>query len=400
MKITHFVENLERGGLERTVIDLVGAQREAGHECRVVCLFQRGPLADELSMRGVAVEVCGKSRALDAKAMWRARALLQQTPDGILHTHNATAHYHAVLAAYGLPLQRIVNTRHGMGEVSPGSRGEWLYRRSMGSTDYAVAVCKAARERFACSGVRPRIRLLSIPNGIRLDGFAMNSSEARESLASELGLRTGVRIIGTVGRLQPVKDQANLIRAFRRVHDRLPDTALVIVGDGSLRKELERLAADEGIAGATRFLGDRNDVARLLQGMHLFVLPSLSEGYSIALLEACAAGLPIVATAVGGNAEIVRDGINGLLVPPGDPVALAASVADLLQSPKCIVAMGRAGRAWVMNEGSLRAMSERYLRLYADGGEELNWKLHDQHDTMASSVAGPSRSAHSIAGME
>lgn len=370
MRITHFVENLERGGLERTVIDLIGAQREAGHECRVICLFQRGPLADELSTRGVVVEVCGKNQGIDTKAVRRARGFLQQTPAGILHTHNATAHYHAVLAAYGLPLQRIINTRHGMGETKQGSRGEWLYRRSMRLTDYAVAVCEAARGRLARSGVRPRIRLLSIPNGIRLDGFAATSLEARVALVSELGLPAGTRIIGTVGRLQPVKDQATLIRAFRHVHDRLPDTALVIVGDGALRQELERVATSEGIVDAVRFLGDRSDVARLLQGMDLFALSSLSEGYSIALLEACAAGLPIVATAVGGNAEIVRDGINGVLVPSGDPIALAASISDLLQSPQRVESMGSAGRAWVQQEGSFKTMSERYLQLYA--GEEAS----------------------------
>ena len=365
MKITHFVENLERGGLERTVIDLIGAQREAGHECRVICLFQRGPLADELSARGVVVEVCGKSQGIDTKAIRRARAFLQQMPAGILHTHNATAHYHAVLAAYGLPLQRIINTRHGMGVATRGSRGEWLYRRSMRLTDYAVAVCEAARDRFAQSGVRPRIRLLSIPNGIRLDAFTKASTQARQSLASELELPAGTRIVGTVGRLQPVKDQATLIRAFKHVHDQVPDAALVIVGDGPLRGELERVAAAEGVAGAVRFLGDRSDVPRLLQGMDLFALSSLSEGYSIALLEACAAGLPIVATRVGGNAEIVRDGVNGALVSAGDPIVMAASITNLLQSSQRAESMGNAGHAWVEREGSFKTMSERYLRLYA-----------------------------------
>lgn len=365
MKIVHFVENLERGGLERTVIDLIGAQREGGHECRVICLFQRGPLADELSARGVLVEACGKQQGIDAGSVRRARAMLRQTPGVVLHTHNATAHYHAVLAAYGLPLQRIVNTRHGMGGAARGSRGEWLYRRSMRLTDYAVAVCEAARDKFAHDGVRPRKGLLSIPNGIRLDAFAVSNPASREALVAELGLAPGTRIIGTVGRLQPVKDQATLIRAFSRVHGQMPDTALAIVGDGALRPELEQIAVDEGVAQAVRFLGDRSDVARLLQGMDVFVLSSISEGYSIALLEACAAGLPIVATAVGGNAEIVREGINGTLVPSGDPVALAASLSDLLRLPVRAQSMGMAGRAWVEEEGSFRTMAERYMRLYS-----------------------------------
>ena len=371
VRIVHFVENLERGGLERTVIDLIRAQREAGHECSVICLFDRGQLADELTADRVQVDVCGKKQGLDMRAVRRARGLLKKWPNAVLHTHNATAHYHAVLASIGLPLVRIVSTRHGMSKAAGGGRGEWLYRLAMPLTDYTVAVCEAARERFASSGVRPRTRLLSIPNGIRLDGFATAGLEAREALVSELGLPAGTRIVGTVGRLQPVKDQASLIRAFRHVQARLPDTALVIVGDGSLREELERVATAEGVAGSVRFLGDRGDVPRLLQGMDLFALSSLSEGYSIALLEACAAGLPIVATAVGGNAEIVRNGLNGMLVPSGDPIALGAAISELLQSPDSAASMGSAGRAWVQREGSFTTMSERYLRLYAGEAAEV-----------------------------
>ena len=143
LSITHFVENMERGGLERAVIDLIGAQREAGHECRLVCLFDRGALADELSASGVSVEICNKQKGADFRALRRARDLLRG--GGVLHTHNAAAHYHAVLASVGLPLQRVINTRHGMGESNPRSRREWLYRRSMSRTDYAVAVCETAR---------------------------------------------------------------------------------------------------------------------------------------------------------------------------------------------------------------------------------------------------------------
>lgn len=371
MNIVHFVENLERGGLERTVIDLIRAQRQAGHVCSVICLFNHGLLADELAQDGVTVDACGKRAGPDMYALLRARRLLKETPGAVLHTHNATAHYHAVLASIGLPLQRIINTRHGMGEGMHGNRAEWLYRRSMPLTDYMVAVCEAARDRFASAGVNPRVGLLAIPNGIRIDRFATASAQAHETLATELGLHAGTRIIGTVGRLQPVKDQATLIRAFRHVHDHLPNTALMVIGDGSLREPLQQLAASEGVADAVRFLGDRNDVPQLLQGVDLFALSSLSEGYSIALLEACAAGLPIVATDVGGNAEIVRDGITGLLVPPSDPQALAAAITGLLQSPHRADSMGRAGRSWVEQEGSFTTMSARYLQLYADPATQV-----------------------------
>jgi glycosyltransferase involved in cell wall biosynthesis len=138
----------------------------------------------------------------------------------------------------------------------------------------------------------------------------------------------------------------------------------VLVGDGALRGELESHATALGLAGRVHFLGDRGDVPELLQGMEVFALSSLTEGYSIALLEACACALPIVATKVGGNGEIVRDGINGLLVAPSDVEALASAMLSLLRdAPRC-AAFGAAGRTWVLQEGSFRTMAQRYDDVY------------------------------------
>lgn len=364
MEIVHVVENLDRGGLERTVVDLIASQRDAGHECRVICLFKLGLLARELLASGVRVDACGKRPGLDLRALRRARALIRQSPDAVIHTHNAMAHYYAVLASLGLPVKCRINTRHGMGGRTRSGRQEWLYRQSLRGTDYAVAVCEAARQRFAADGMRPRRALLSVPNGIRLERFRPADDVARQSLVAELELPTGSRIIGTVGRLQPVKDHALLLRAFAKVRVQVPEAALVIVGDGPLRAALEAQAEQAGLSDAVRFMGDRHDVPRLLTGMEVFALTSTSEGYSVALLEACASSLPIVATDVGGNREIVRHGINGRLVPSGDTAAIATALIALLRGGEQAAAMGRAGYAWAQAEASFRTMAERYHGLY------------------------------------
>lgn len=364
MEIVHFVENLDRGGLERTVVDLIASQREAGHQCRVICLFKLGLLAKELLASGVRVDACGKRPGLDLRALRRARALIRQSPDAVLHTHNAMAHYYAVIASMGLPLKCRINTRHGMGGRARSGRQEWLYRQSMRFTDYAVAVCEAARTRFAAEGVEPQRGLLSVPNGIRLERFKPADAAGRQALATELGWPQGSRIIGTVGRLQPVKDHALLLRAFAKVRMQVPEAVLAIVGDGPLRSALEAQTEQAGLSDAVRFLGDRHDVPRLLTGMDVFALSSASEGYSIALLEACAAGLPIVATDVGGNREIVRDGINGRLVPAADVAALATALIALLRGGDEAGRMGRAGHTWAQAEASFRTMAERYHGLY------------------------------------
>src|SRR5690606_32540217 len=198
--ITHVVENLNRGGLERVVIELVRAQREAGHECRVVCLFEPGSLAPELQDSGVEVQACGKRTGPDVVALARMRRLLARGGRGVLHSHNAAAHYHAVPAAAGLGFQRIVNTRHSMAGPDRGCRRERLYRRAARFTDAVVAVCDAARAQLADHGVQPRRELLAIPNGVRVDRYAPRHDAARGRLLAALGLPAGNRLLGSVGR--------------------------------------------------------------------------------------------------------------------------------------------------------------------------------------------------------
>lgn len=373
LAIVHVVENLERGGLERMVIDLSHAQRAAGHRVRVACLFAPGALAPELSGQGVEVFACGKRSGADVGAVlrlrrwlrdgWRARPNAPSAPR-IVHTHNATAHYHAALACLGLSAHRLLNTRHGMGAQHPRSRKEWIYRRSLARTHAVAAVCEAARARFAAQGVRPRGALATVPNGIRIDAFAAADDAHRQALRRLLGLTAQARIVGTVGRLNPVKDQAALLLAFARVQASRPDCALVLVGDGPLRAQLQAQAAQLGIADAVRFLGDRGDVRALLPGFDVFALSSRSEGYSMALLEACACAVPIVATDVGGNREIVAEGFNGRLVPAGAPDALAEALGALLDAPGHARDMGAAGRAWALTEASVARMAARYEALY------------------------------------
>lgn len=361
--VTHLVENLERGGLERVVIDLVGAQLELGYRCQVVCLFEQGALAQELVSRGVPVEACGKRTGADPRAVLRARGHLRRHRSSVLHTHNMAAHYHGIAAAIGLGVRRRINTRHGMGSIGAPGRRDWLFARTMRVTDAVVTVCEAARRDLLARGIAPG-KLVVVPNGIRVEAFTPASDDARARLAARLGLRADSRLVGFVGRLNPAKDPATLIRAFARAAGDRPEAALVLTGDGPLRGALEEVARATGLANRIVFLGDRGDVRELLPAFELFALSSLTEGYSIALLEACASALPIVATAVGGNAEIVSEGVNGMLVPAGDEGRFAEALGTLLADPARSRRMGAAGREWVLEHGSLRRMAADYARLY------------------------------------
>jgi glycosyltransferase involved in cell wall biosynthesis len=375
VNITHFVESLDRGGLERMVLELVKYQHRQGHRCQVVCLYSSGSLAHELDELGIAVKVCGKRRGLDLPALARARRMVRSHATEVLHTHNAVAHYQAVLATCGLPMRRVINTRHGMGVNHRARRREWLYRRALARTDTVATVCEAARSDAIRRGIIPSAKACVVPNGIRVEMFETASPSTHGQVARLLNLPEQTRIIGTVGRLNWTKDQLGLIRAFKRVHEQHADTALVLIGDGELRASLQQSAIDEGVSDCVHFLGDRNDVREWLQGLDLFVLSSLSEGYSMALLEASAVALPIIATDVGGNGEIVRNGITGSLVAAGNPAALADAMLALLRNPRHALGLGHAARAWVERYGSLETMAMRYAQLY--DGDELHQGIRD-----------------------
>lgn len=366
-RVVHVVENLERGGLERIVVDLARHQHRSGYQCEVVCVFGQGRLAQELLPLGIPVTACGKRGTFDLRALWRLRRKLADAAGAILHTHNAAAHYHALFAGRGIRFASVVNTRHGMGASDPSSRREQRYRASMASTDYVVAVCEAARRQYAAMDLRPRRGLVTVTNGIEVARHAPAGSAGRSRLRAQLDVPADTLLIGTVGRLNWAKDQQTLIRAFARLRSTLAyrPVALLLVGDGECRGALEEEARLQGVEDSVFFLGDRNDVATLLQGLDLFTLSSVTEGYSVALLEASATALPIVATEVGGNAEIVSHTETGLLVPARDVEALCASFAAILEDEDRAAAMGRAGRNWCLRHGSLERMADDYVNLYS-----------------------------------
>ena len=362
--ILHLVETLDVGGLETMVIALARAQRDAGRDARIACLFHDGALAGAARAAGIEVVALGKRPGPDVRVLWRLRALLRRVRPGILHTHNATAHYHGVAAAAGTSVGLRLNTRHGMGDSVAADRGDRLYRLAMRATDRVVAVCEAAGRRFVERGLVPARHLWVIPNGIDVGRFGPARGGEAEALLRSLGRTDRPLVLGTVGRLDPVKDQTTLIDAIGRVRAAGRDVVLVVVGDGPRRRQLEASRDGLGLRDAVHLLGTRTDIPELLRSFDAFALSSVSEGYSIALLEAAASGLPLIATRVGGNAEIVRDGVNGTLVPPRDPDALAHAIAAMADDATRRRRLGRASRDWASREGSIGTMRDRYEALY------------------------------------
>lgn len=221
---------------------------------------------------------------------------------------------------------------------------------------YLVEVVGIARERVG-----------QIYNGVDAERFRC-PEHGREPIAGCPFLDPQLVLIGTVGRMQEVKDQLNLVRAFISVIEQAPalrdKLRLVMAGDGPLRALAQQELSAAGMADLAWLPGDRNDVPQWMRGMDVFVLPSLAEGISNTILEAMASGLPVIATDVGGNSELVIDGDTGWLVPPADPQAMAARILELVEQPQLRHQMGRKARLRVETEFALPVMMAAYASQY------------------------------------
>jgi sugar transferase (PEP-CTERM/EpsH1 system associated) len=351
--IAHVVTGLQIGGLERVAANLV--RGFAGNRLLMVCLETGGPLAEEVENVGAKVIVLGKSPGMCWQTIRRMAKLFRQEKVAIVHTHNPPPHFHGVLAARLAGVPVCVHTKHGR-NYPHLKRRVWLNRALSWFTDAIVPVSDnagaVARE---IEKVNPR-KVRRIWNGVDTDLYQPAVSGQRPAVRP--------RTIGTVARLSPEKDQPTMLQAFRQVVDQLPAARLVVIGDGPCLPALRDMTAKLNLSGHVEFLGARNDVAALLPGFTVFTLSSVTEGISMTVLEAMACGVPIVATDVGGNREIVQPPACGLIVPARDPQALAAAYLELLRDPAQCARMGAAGRQRVLEHFSLVSMVRQYRALY------------------------------------
>ncbi|MBC7818296.1 MAG: GT4 family glycosyltransferase PelF, partial [Planctomycetaceae bacterium] len=270
----------------------------------------------------------------------------------IVHTHNTYAQFYGTLAAKlaGVPI--VINTQHG-GGCGDSWKAHWQFKLANRWTQRVVGVSQDAARLCQQQDPGSRDKIATIWNGINLDRFTYHGPKPTPTAIS-------------VARLSAIKDFPTLLRAVLLVLPQVPDFRLRIVGDGPERAKLESLIAELDLRQHVELLGERHDVPELLSESGFFVSSSLSEGISLTLLEAMAVGLPVVATAVGGNPEIVLDGQTGRLAPAGDPAALARAIIDLCAERELWSAMGKLSRQRVEQNFEIRQMIRSYEALYEE----------------------------------
>jgi glycosyltransferase involved in cell wall biosynthesis len=341
--------------------------RRLGHQIDPVifCLDTVGPLGEVMRSEGVAVHALGRRPGFDPRVPWRMAALIRSHGVAVLHAHQYTPFFYSALAVLlARTGTRVIFTEHGRHYPDVVSRRRRLLNRLVFSrlADYVTAVCdfsaRAVRERDGFRSARIEV----IENGIDVQRYQPEGD--RDALKHSLGLRTDRRYVAVVARFHPVKDHRMLLRAFADVARSIEDVDVLLVGDGPLRGELEALVGELGLSSRVRFLGVRSDVPALLAASDVFALASVSEAASITLLEAMASGTPVVVTNVGGNPEIVRDGVDGLLTPRGDAGAMAAALARTLSDRPAARARAASAAARVRDLYRLDRTIERYYGLY------------------------------------
>jgi glycosyltransferase involved in cell wall biosynthesis len=358
-RVLQVVLSLHPGGTERLVLELV-KRLHAEIPMGVCCLDERGAWASELQDRGIPV--------VELRRRPGFHPALAQAVAGVIHEHGATlvhAHHYspfvyAALARIWQPRTRIVFTEHGRVSDAPPSRKRRaanLFLARLSSATFAVSGDLGAH--LVGEGFSPRA-VEVIYNGIDVGP----RPDVRERLSARhaLGIPAETIVVGTIARLDKVKSLDTLIRAAAlAAHDR--PLSLVIIGDGPERRALETAAARTGSAAAIRFLGHRDDARRLLPACDVFANSSISEGVSLTILEAMAAGLPVVATRVGGTPEVI-DETCGRLVPARNEVALARAIEDLAAAPALRATLGRAARQRVEDRFTLDRMVRAYRAVY------------------------------------
>jgi len=349
--VCHVSLTLRTGGLEKLLAQFARHHDRARLRPVFVSLREGGPPAEEIRATGAEVHLLGEPRGKWDETRRLGRLLARVRPD-VVHTHNLHAHFYGSLAARLAGVPAVIHTRHGVA-LGDSRHGRLLFWMGCRLADRVVSVSEdSARLSVAQGRLRPG-RSVTVWNGIDLSAFPCRGPMAGGPLI-------------TVARIEPVKDLETLLRALEIARRAMPGLRLTVVGDGSQRAALERLAGDLGLRDAIAFLGERHDVAALLAEAAAFVSSSKTEGVSLTILEAMATGLPVIATHVGGNPEVVEDDVTGLLVPPRDATALAEAMVSIARDPARAAAMGRAGRARAERHFEVGQMVRTYERMYME----------------------------------
>lgn len=367
--VVHIIYRLAVGGTENGVINLINGMPREGYRHAIISLTDCSAFRGRLQRDDVPVVSLNKGQGLGLGMHARLWNVLRGLRPDIVHTRGLSG-WECLLSATLAGVAGRVHGEHGRDVYDPdGLNFKYnVLRRSLRSLvhRYVAVSQELAAWLVEIVGV-PVERVSRVCNGVDTRRFEPNGKSCHEFEAQGFTRPANI-VVGTVGRMEAVKDPLTLVRAFLHLINSDANARkrvrLVMVGDGTLRRDAQQLVSAAGADSLVWFSGERDDVPEIMRGMDLFILPSLREGISNTILEAMASGLPVIATNVGGNPELVVGGQTGLLVPPSDPLEITKAVQVYLSDPTKLAEHGRAGRTRVEAQFSIESMVNGYLAVY------------------------------------
>ncbi len=367
--IVHVVYRLDIGGLETVLVELINHTGAKHFRHAIVCLAGYTEFRERIRVAGVECYSLHKRPGKDPAMYWRLWKLLRRLRPALVQTYNVGC-IDSVVPATLAGVRAIVHAEHGREAADPEGasiRYNRMRRWLSPLIRRYVTVSRDLDQWLTQTVGIPPAKVEHIYNGVDLGRYSPRKPGAARQLLSDFAPDDAL-VLGTVGRLDSVKDHATLVRAFASLVSQSADARarlrLVIVGGGPEAERLQNQIAAAGLEPLIRLTGPRNDVPQLLREMDIFVSSSIAEGIALTILEAMACAVPVVATEVGGNPELVVPDRTGLLVPPSQPDAMAAALHRYLDDPTLIRRHGEAGRERVESLFSIDAMIESYINLY------------------------------------
>ncbi|MHA2032160.1 MAG: glycosyltransferase [Candidatus Kariarchaeaceae archaeon] len=362
IRVMHLIHQLGTGGAENGIINLLNHINKEFFETSICAFVGNGTQTARLDQRVIRLFELDKRAGNDFTLPIRLWRLCRKWRPHILHTHAWGTLCEGIIGARLARIPVVIHGEHGT--IQQKAANICVQRMFWNFTNQILTVSKAHKENLTKTIGYPPSRIKVIINGVDTKRFS--NVKKSESIRDFLGITEKDIVIGIVGRLVPVKNQKMLIKAFAILARRYLNVKLILVGDGPLKNELFQLAASLGVSSRVMFLGRRSDIPEILQSMDIFVLTSISEGMSNTILEAMSSRLPVVASDVGGNSEIVKKDVTGFLVPSNNKNALVDALKILIENPVKRNEMGVAGRKLIEMHFSLETMVENYENLYKD----------------------------------
>jgi len=358
--ILHLIETSEPGGAE-TVLANIAKNLDSELFNSLVCVLEDGWLTEHLKKLGVPYIVLENRWSYDPLFLIRLARLINRKKIDIVHSHEFMMTVYGAIAAR-LTRTPMLGTMHGKVYYPEKARRVRMLKFALSLSSKMIAVSEDLRKYLAGLFGMESEKLITLYNGIDLKKYS--SVESRQQSREILSIPKGVPVAGTVGSLFKVKGLNFLLDAVPKIRKDHPGFVLLIAGEGEQESALKAQAESLGLGESVRFIGFRDDIPRILNAIDVYVCSSLSEGHSLSILEAMALSVPIIATEVGGNPELIEHDKNGILVKAEDPSALAANISSLLRDSALRERFGRASRSLAEERFSLESMISRYSKLY------------------------------------